>query len=64
MDKMMPKGREAAAPKVLAEDIDIQAAETLRDVVAKKASADKEVAWASVERLKINIIIKREECSP
>lgn len=40
---MMPRGREPEAPKALDEDIDIHAAETLRDVVANLASADEEV---------------------
>ena len=39
MDHMMPRGRESEAPKVLAEDIDTHAAETLRDVVAHVATA-------------------------
>lgn len=34
----MPRGRESEAPEVLAEDIDIHAAETLRDVVADIAT--------------------------
>lgn len=42
MDQMMPKGREQDAPKVLGEDIDVQAAETLHDVVAHLASASDE----------------------
>lgn len=41
MDQMMPKGREDEAPKVLREDIDIQAAETLHGVVTHMASAGK-----------------------
>ncbi|CAN0071398.1 unnamed protein product [Scytosiphon promiscuus] len=43
MDQMMPKGREHEAPKVLREDIDIQAAESLHGVVAHLASASEEV---------------------
>ena len=44
---MMPKGREAEAPDVIAEDIDIHAAETLHDVVKHMASADEEEVRAS-----------------
>lgn len=52
MDQMMPKGKEDEAPPVLAEDIDIQAAETLRDVVAHIASANDEVgSWGEVSLL-------------
>lgn len=47
MDQMMPKGREGEVPKVLSEDIDIQAAETLHGVVAHLAStSDDEVCTA------------------
>lgn len=42
MDQMMPKGREHQAPKVLGEDIDVQAAETLHDVVAHLAESASE----------------------
>ncbi|CAM9688099.1 unnamed protein product, partial [Ectocarpus sp. 12 AP-2014] len=42
MDQMMPKGREHEAPDVLAEDIDIRAAEALHGVVAHLASASEE----------------------
>lgn len=38
----MPKGREAEAPEVIAEDIDIHAAETLHGVVKHMASANEE----------------------
>lgn len=44
MDQMMPKGREHEAPQVLAEDIDIRAAEALHGVVAHLASASEEVS--------------------
>lgn len=43
MDKMIPKGKENEMPAVLAEDVDITAAEKLRDVVANLASANKPV---------------------
>ncbi|CAM9928533.1 unnamed protein product [Laminaria digitata] len=50
LDQMMPKGREAEAPEVIAEDIDIHAAETLHDVVKHMASADEEEVRATPRR--------------
>lgn len=43
LDRMMPTGREHEVTKVLEEDIDIQAAESLHGVVAHMVSAIKEV---------------------
>lgn len=46
----MPKGKEQEAPAVLSQDVDITAAEKLRDVVATIASASKAVGYWRARR--------------